>query len=59
MREYVFINKEGEEFYQIVGQASDVQAFMKMHSAVKAMPLDQYEKRQESKHAKPIKAKTG
>lgn len=45
--EYVFVLPDGSERYEIVFEPSDVWAFQKMHGAIKAMPLKQWEAQKE------------
>lgn len=42
-REYVFVLKDGSERYEMCKSNSDVHSFMKMHDAVKGIPLSHHE----------------
>lgn len=43
MTEYEFIDKDGNQFYEFVDNAAELQQFMEMHNAIKAAPVERQE----------------
>lgn len=43
MTEYVFILADGQERFEFVGSNTDMHAFKRMHDAVLAMPVREWE----------------
>ena len=43
MTEYEFIDEDGNRFYELVENRSDIHQFTKLHNAVKAAPVEREE----------------
>lgn len=49
LKEFAFVTASGDVFFEFVSGMQEVQEFLRMHDAVKAMPADHYVEQQRTK----------